>query len=123
MKHGRIDNDLWAYSKVAFLLDVEEVIWPMVALVRARNITSPTELVKVVTSGQVFSWPRATKRGLKQLVRTVHIHCGVSADKALALCKEYGLQRWGKTGISPGLAERRRNEPSLFPYDKDYYGK
>ncbi len=91
MKHGRIDNDLWAYSKVAFLLDVEEVIWPMVALVRARNITQPTELVRVVTSGEAMEWPRATKRGLKQLIRVIHLHCGVDANTALSLCKEYGL--------------------------------
>lgn len=70
----------WSYSKVAYLLDVEEVVWPMCEAVKAANIWEPAELVQAVLSGEVKTWKKTTKRGIKQLFTVLANQCKV--DKA-----------------------------------------
>lgn len=84
-----INSIEWSYSKVAFLLDVEEVVWPMVALVKAADIWTKEQLIEAVLSGKAAKWPKATKRGFKDLFRVLRNHCGVDAATLMTAAKLY----------------------------------
>ncbi len=70
----------WSYTKVAYMLDTEEVIWPMCEAVKRADIWEPAELVQAVLTGAVKTWPKVTKKGIKGLFRVLQNQCGV--DKA-----------------------------------------
>lgn len=79
----------WSYTKVAFMLDTEEVIWPMCESVKRAGIWEPAELVEAVTSGAVRSWPKVTKKGIKGLFKVLKNQCGVTADVLMEAAKLY----------------------------------
>lgn len=79
----------WSYCKVAFLLDYEEVIWPMCEAVKRADIWEPADLVKAVTSGAVKEWPKVTKRGIKDLFRVLRNQCKVDAATLMEAAKLY----------------------------------
>lgn len=81
----------WSYCKVAYLLDTEEVGLPMCALVRAHEITEPRQLIDAVLSGAVATWPRTTKRGVKQLFGVLRNQCGVDAATLKEAAQRYYL--------------------------------
>lgn len=82
-------NFEWAYCKVAYLLDVQEVIWPMVALVKAADIWEPKQLVDAVLSGEVKTWEKVTKKGIKQLFRVLKEELGIDAKTLNEAAKLY----------------------------------
>lgn len=79
----------WSYSKVAYLLDIENVIWPMVALIKAANIWTADELLEAVLSGEAAMWPKATKRGYKDLFRVLRNQLNVDAKTLMEAAKLY----------------------------------
>lgn len=83
------NNIEWSYSKVAFMLDYEEVVWPMCEAVRAANIWEPAELIEAVISGKVKSWKKATKRGIKQLFQVLRNQCRMDAKTLMEAAKLY----------------------------------
>lgn len=70
----------WYYSKASYLLDVEEVVMPMVNCVKRHGITEQAQLVTAVLSGTVAEWPKVTRRGVKGLFRVLYNQCNI--DKA-----------------------------------------
>ena len=75
MKAIKVD---WAYTQIAYLLDVEEVVWPMVEAVRAAGINDTTDLRLAVLCGEPKTWgKRYTKRGMKGLMKVLYNHCKV----------------------------------------------
>lgn len=82
-------NFEWSYTRVAYVLDVEEVIWPMVSLVKAAGIWEVDELVHAVLSGSVRKWPKVTKKGIKQLFAVLRNQCGVDAKTLKEAAKLY----------------------------------
>lgn len=60
-------DDLWAYSKLAYWLDVAEVIWPLVDNIRSAKINTTDQLLKEFTGGKFKEFSHATKRGIKQV--------------------------------------------------------
>lgn len=79
----------WSYTKVAFMLDYEEVIWPMCDAVKRANIWEPAELVDAVLSGAVKSWPKVTKKGIKGLFKVLRNQCNVDAATLMEAAKLY----------------------------------
>ncbi len=79
----------WTYCKVAFMLDYEEVILPMCDAVKRANIWEPAELVQAVLSGAVKTWPKTTKKGIKQLFSVLRNQCGVDAQTLMEAAKLY----------------------------------
>lgn len=89
---SKAQNFEWAYSKVAYFLDVEEVIWPTVDAVKANGVETPEQLVKAVLEGEVKTWPKGpkvTKKGLKQLFMVLRNQCGVNAAALAKAAKLY----------------------------------
>lgn len=82
-------NQEWSYSKVAFMLDYEEVIWPMCEAVKRANIWEPAELVEAVITGAVKSWPKVTKKGIKGLFKVLKNQCGMDAKTLMEAAKLY----------------------------------
>lgn len=82
-------NQEWSYSKVAYILDAEEVIWPMCENVRRANIWEPAELVEAVITGAVKSWPKVTKKGIKGLFKVLKNQCGMDAKTLMEAAKLY----------------------------------
>lgn len=79
----------WCYCKVAFMLDYEEVIWPMVEAVKRAGICEPAELVEAVLTGAVKSWPKVTKKGIKGLFEVLKNQCGIDAKTLMEAAKLY----------------------------------
>lgn len=79
----------WTYCKVAYLLDVQEVIWPMVAVVRSHDVREPQQLVDAVLSGNVRTWEKVTKKGIKQLFRVLREELGIDAKTLNEAAKLY----------------------------------
>lgn len=79
----------WSYTKVAFMLDVEEVIWPMCEAVKRANIWEPAELVEAVLTGTVKTWPKVTKKGIKGLFNVLRNQCKVDAATLMEAAKLY----------------------------------
>lgn len=82
-------NIEWSYSKVAFMLDVEEVIWPMCEAVKRANIWEPAELMNAVLSGAIKDWPKVTKKGIKGLFKVMKNQCHVDAATLMEAAKLY----------------------------------
>lgn len=82
-------NQEWSYSKVAFMLDYEEVIWPMCEAVKRANIWEPAELVEAVITGAVKSWPKVTKKGIKGLFKVLKNQCNMDAVTLMEAAKLY----------------------------------
>lgn len=79
----------WAYTKVAFMLDAEEVIWPMCESVKRANIWEPAELVEAVLTGAVKDWPKVTKKGIKGLFKVLKNQCNMDAATLMEAAKLY----------------------------------
>lgn len=86
---GKKQNFEWAYCKVAYMLDVEEVIWPTVDAVKAADIWEPEQLVKEVLEGKAKEWKGVTKKGLKQLFAVLRNQCGVDAKTLFEAAQKY----------------------------------
>lgn len=88
-KNNPYNSIEWSYSKVAYLLDTEEVIWPMCEAVKRAGIWEPAELMEAVISGAVKSWPKVTKRGIKDLFRVLRNQCKMDAATLMEAAKLY----------------------------------
>jgi len=89
MKNPQASTLEWAYCKVAYMLDLEEVVWATTEQVRAHNIREPQELVEAVLSGEVRDWPKVTVRGLKGLFRVLRLQCNVDIDTLFDAARLY----------------------------------
>lgn len=85
----KIQTNDWVYSKVAYILDTEEVILPMCDAVRRANIWEPAELVNAVLTGAVKDWPKVTKKGIKGLFKVLRNQCHVDAATLMEAAKLY----------------------------------
>lgn len=79
----------WSYTKLAYMLDVEEVIWPMCEAVRRANIWTPEQLVEAVLLGDIRMWPKVTKKGLKGLFKVLRNQCKVDNKTLFEAAKLY----------------------------------
>lgn len=89
MKNNDNNTIEWSYSKVAYMLDYEEVIWPMCEAVRRAGIWTPDELVNAVLTGAVKSWPKVTKKGIKGLFKVLRNQCKVDMSTLMDAAKLY----------------------------------
>lgn len=79
----------WSYSKVAFLLDYEEVVWETCEAVRRAGIWEPAELVQAVLAGKAKEWKGITKRGIKGLFKVLANQCKVDSGTLFEAAKLY----------------------------------
>lgn len=88
---SKSQNFEWVYCKVAYLLDVEGVIWSTVDAIKAADIWEPEQLIKAVLEGEVKEWKGVTKRGIKQLFNVLRNQCGVDEKTLFEAVKLYAV--------------------------------
>lgn len=79
----------WNYTKVSYILDVEEVILPTCDAVRSAGIYEVEDLIKWVLDGKAKGRKGVTKKGLKQLFRVLRNQCGVDAKTLMEAAQHY----------------------------------
>lgn len=72
------NGEMFAYSKLAYHLDVAEVIWPLVNAIAGAGISSTDKLLEAYLDGTIGQMKAATKRGMKQVGNLL---CNLYSDK------------------------------------------
>lgn len=67
MKTNTNTTEMFAYTKLAYWLDVAEVIWPLVDAIAGAGITTTDKLLDAYIDGTIGKMKAATKRGMKQV--------------------------------------------------------
>lgn len=80
------NGEMFSYTKLAYHLDVAEVIWPLVDAIAGCGITTTDKLLASYLDGTIGKMKAATKRGMRQVGNLL---CNLYPDKQAEVMAAY----------------------------------